>query len=498
MPFPVPSAKAPPMLHDLGGFDSLSPLTPQLQIGLIPVTLLGLLSAVSSVTLLCILSWRIWKWNRRAHNVNQFVFLIYNLILADIQQAFAFLLNAQWLMSNSIDVGTRTCWAQGWFVSTGDMGSGIWSFVIGLHTFAVVIFGFKLSNRWFALAVVLCWVLNYGLALLSVALHPNLFVRAVSWCWIHPRYKTIRLWLHYAWIFFFEGGTVVVYASMIFALRHRIKTNFYRSAQRTRNARDAAHLMIVYPVIYVVCTLPLATLRMFSMAHPDIKISGGWFCFAGAMITSNGWCDVLLYSLTRRIVLFSDEPPPMDNGIDTFFVPWRKDCFGTETTCVHVPNTVPSAKARYDNFQPHQGEDSASQELVFIDDKSCRQQGNEGLDFVRIEEKVTVEVKNEPMTHAQLCQMRTMKHGQVSMDGGSTFGRKLSTRDTNSDCTSTRQLWANSKSHSSSHEDVSSIIKGTNESPVQRTVNETPQSERSNSETHGSDSMDFHTSAHGF
>ena len=27
-------------------------------------------------------------------------------------------------------------------------------------------------------------------------------------------------------------------------------------------------------------------------------------CIAGAMITSNGWLDVLLYSLTRRALLF--------------------------------------------------------------------------------------------------------------------------------------------------------------------------------------------------
>lgn len=92
---------------------SLHPLTPTLQIGLIPVALFGFLSAASSSGLLFLLTWRIWSWNRKSRHVNQFVLLIYNLILADIQQSMAFLLNAKWLATNSISVGTSTCWAQG-------------------------------------------------------------------------------------------------------------------------------------------------------------------------------------------------------------------------------------------------------------------------------------------------------------------------------------------------------------------------------------------------
>lgn len=42
------------------------------------------------------------------------------------------------------------------------------------------------------------------------------------------------------------------------------------------------------------------------------------------MITSNGWLDVLLYTLTRRIMIFSDEPPADDNGIDNFVAFWSE------------------------------------------------------------------------------------------------------------------------------------------------------------------------------
>lgn len=80
--------------------------------------------------------------------------------------------------------------------------------------------------------------------------------------------------------------------------------------------------MVVYPVVYVICTIPLASARMSAMgSHPP---SYARLCLAACMITSNGWLDVLLYTLTRRIMIFSDEPPSDDNGIDNFVAFWNE------------------------------------------------------------------------------------------------------------------------------------------------------------------------------
>jgi len=54
-------------------------------------------------------------------NPNQFVILFYNLLLADMHQSLSFFLNAVWVGGDGIDVGTNTCWMQGWFVSNGDL-----------------------------------------------------------------------------------------------------------------------------------------------------------------------------------------------------------------------------------------------------------------------------------------------------------------------------------------------------------------------------------------
>lgn len=73
---------------------------------------------------------------------------------------------------------------------------------------------------------------------------------------------------------------------------------------------------LLYPVIYVVCTAPIALGRIVSMANVDVPIS--YFCVAGALITSNGWLDVLLWGLTRRNLLFFSGVDSEDTGLDTF------------------------------------------------------------------------------------------------------------------------------------------------------------------------------------
>lgn len=71
----------------------------------------------------------------------------------------------------------------------------------------------------------------------------------------------------------------------------------------SREITRVAALMLLYPLIYIVLTLPLSAGRMWSMAHNGNSYSNGYAVFAGCMLTSCGFVDVLLYSLTRRRLL---------------------------------------------------------------------------------------------------------------------------------------------------------------------------------------------------
>jgi hypothetical protein len=321
------------------------------------------------------------------------------------------------------------------FISTGDMASGAFSFAIGVHTFATVIFGYRPSNRIFIISCVLIWSFVYGLAIAGI--HHDTYVRAVAWCWVNSKYPGIRLWLHYFWIYFFEFGTVIVYATMIFAVRVRVQSNFYQDIEQAKRANEAAKLMIAYPLIYVVCTLPLATLRMVSIRNPKDIPAPKWFCFAGAMITSNGWLDVLLYTLTRRIMLFGDEAPT-DNGIDSFGILWaNKPLFGTETVCEHVPDSPPGVKHMH--TQNSTSKSSLDTELDSVTEYQHRTHGMNPLSSVSILEKTTVEVRSEIMSKVERREVRRIsKNGSTSIPG---LGASRILSDMDSDgASSTRRL----------------------------------------------------------
>jgi hypothetical protein len=59
--------------------------------------------------------------------------------------------------------------------------------------------------------------------------------------------------------------------------------------------------MILYPVVYVIVTLPLAAGRIASLAGKPPSLT--YLLVGGCFMTSAGWIDCLLYTLTRRTFL---------------------------------------------------------------------------------------------------------------------------------------------------------------------------------------------------
>ena len=129
---------------------------------------------------------------RKRDPPNQFLVLIYNLLFADIQQAVAFLLNVTWLSKDSVAVGTEVCWAQGWFVSIGDLASSVFIGAIALHTYLGVVRGYRLPTPVFYSIIAGLWSFVYGMGILGVIITNNgegeggLYVRAGAWVSTFP------------------------------------------------------------------------------------------------------------------------------------------------------------------------------------------------------------------------------------------------------------------------------------------------------------------------
>ncbi|KAK1756979.1 G protein-coupled glucose receptor regulating Gpa2-domain-containing protein [Echria macrotheca] len=338
---------------------------------------------------------------------NQFLMLIYNLLLADIQQAMAFLLNIAWLSSDSLDVHSRTCWAQGWFVSIGDLASSVFISFIAVHTYLGVVKNYRLPTWIFYSIIACCWSFVYGTGILGILITNNgarvggLYVRAGAWCWINSAFQDLRLTLHYLWIFICLAFTTMVYIAIYVHLQIHSKhsatccLSASGSGEHYPNPDPNSHAgvgvpslssrtpslapssprstmtdmsavkrlpplpssarhptFLLYPIIYVLCTAPLAAGRIASMAGNNVPLS--YFCFAGAMIASAGWLDVALYSSTRRAIVFSGEAPPsQDTGIDTFaFMRTPANRKLGNVVFVSAGDPKGTARRRWDRWRP--------------------------------------------------------------------------------------------------------------------------------------------------
>lgn len=325
--------------------ETLNPLDPSLRLGLCWVVFFGWLSLCASGGLFCLLTWRLGRWATRGQlrdGTNQFLVLVYNLLLADIQQAVAFTIPTIYLTENKIEVPSATCFVNGWFVSVGDLASGMFIFGIALHTFLVIVKGRRISNRMFYSSILSGWIFVYLMAIITANIH-DIYTRAGAWCWISEHHADQRLFLHYLWIFVCMFSTITLYALLFIRIWIRsksdIRTNSMRRQEMART-RQATKCMVIYPAAYVVCTLPLAACRMAAMQGKTIPYS--LYCFAGAAITSCGWLDVVLYTTTRRVLILAETPPaPGDVGLDTFGWGDSNSFWGTKTT-IEGPLTRPT------------------------------------------------------------------------------------------------------------------------------------------------------------
>ncbi|KAA8642070.1 hypothetical protein EYZ11_010649 [Aspergillus tanneri] len=291
----------------------IDPLPSAQRKGLIAVSVMAILSFIATLFLLLFITYRFIFWRSnyaRYIGYNQYVVLIYNLVLADFQQSIAFLLCIKWIAEDKIEASSAACFLQGFWLQVGDPSSGLFVLAIAFHTFLLVTMGHKLSHRVFVSGVVGLWLFVALLVVIPLAAHGrNVFVPSGAWCWISEDYEPLRLWTHYIWIFLAEFGTVCLYAVMWFQLRRQIKQSTILGSSHTeslKRLRRVIGYMVIYPIAYIVLSLPLAAGRMATAQGQTPNVA--YFCVAGALITSSGVVDVLLYTLTRRNLILESEP----------------------------------------------------------------------------------------------------------------------------------------------------------------------------------------------
>jgi hypothetical protein len=171
--------------HHAPSLTSMDPLTPVYRIGLIPVAVFATISLLSVTVLLAFITHRLILWRRfykEYVGYNQYIILIYNLLLADLQQAIAFAMSFHWLRINSIQAPTTPCFVQAWFLNLGDVSSGFFVLAIAIHTWLGVVRGYKMTYKWFITSILVIWLLALVLTILGPAMYQGrFFARAGGW-----------------------------------------------------------------------------------------------------------------------------------------------------------------------------------------------------------------------------------------------------------------------------------------------------------------------------
>lgn len=164
----------------------IDPLPHNHRQGLIAVSVMAILSFLATVLLIAFISYRMLFWRSsyaRYIGYNQYIVLIYNLVLADLQQSLAFLICLKWIADDKISADTAGCFLQGLWLQIGDPASGLFVLAIAIHTFLLVALGIKLSHRVFVAAVVSIWVFIAVLVIIPLAVHGR-YVLIPSGAWV--------------------------------------------------------------------------------------------------------------------------------------------------------------------------------------------------------------------------------------------------------------------------------------------------------------------------
>ncbi|TVY44052.1 hypothetical protein LOCC1_G006134 [Lachnellula occidentalis] len=318
---------------------SFDPLPAGIRHGMAAMGTIGLISCATTLTLICFITYRMVYWRKFYEHplaTNQIFVLIYNLLIADFQQALSFLLSFHWIAKDKLVGPSTACFAQGWLIQIGDLSSGLWVLAIGIHTFINLVGQRQVPNTAFFTAVVGIWLFALVLTLIGPASHgAGFFVPAGAWCWIGDEHEQDRLTLHYVWIFISQLGSLMIYSAIFFFLQMRMSntnkasmapkadSSTARSSDFNKGPRTAlttttvvsqavhdpfavsrnrimrtAGYMVVYPFAYVALTLPLAVGRVSAMAHKNPNLT--FYCVSGTLMAACGAVDVALYIYTRK------------------------------------------------------------------------------------------------------------------------------------------------------------------------------------------------------
>ncbi|TEB06389.1 hypothetical protein FA13DRAFT_1749937 [Coprinellus micaceus] len=218
-------------------------------------------SCLSAAAVLILLGYAFARWLKRrgkkdVYNDASGSSLFRNLMIADLIQAAGSLPIARWMRDGHITAGP-TCTAQAVLKQIGING------FIGLHTFSVLILGWRLHRHASKIGVLVVWVFTALVVGIPNAVHRNKvyygFDSGDYWCWITDDFKAARIMSEYVWVWSAAFIMAILYGIMIeddgwhWGGRSRVRPDLTTEDDDVEIERNMAKNLIFYPVVYIIC-----------------------------------------------------------------------------------------------------------------------------------------------------------------------------------------------------------------------------------------------------
>ncbi|KAJ3749257.1 hypothetical protein DFH05DRAFT_1389707 [Lentinula detonsa] len=281
----------------------------------------SVLSLVAVIGLLAVIS--LSAFNTRSYKNEEHLFVrthvgayFISLLCCDLIQSIGSLYNSRWVSSGAVLLD-KYCTAQAVFKQMADVGTALWTIVIAVHTFYLLVLE-RRPNRFTLFATLIAgWsgifaIVISGPALLDTVDRGPFFGISGYWCWISDGYEVPRITLDYLIMFSAAFLCFVLHGLIHLRLRGNMsmkgwRMTFRKQAQERpldRHYDDKgvtiARQMLLFPIAYCIIILPIAVSRFAAWNGHIVSFEETVFCETVFLLS--GCVNVTLFCTCRQIL----------------------------------------------------------------------------------------------------------------------------------------------------------------------------------------------------
>jgi len=226
--------------------------------------------------------------------------LIAYLAMTDFLHSIGTQIDYVWI-NNSPATGTFACRLQGFLFTYCDVSSSFWALSICLFTLLCGLL--RISKIKFEIiSIFLCVVVPFILAIsgfgVQNATQTEFYANVGIWCWISNDFKSYRFPLDYLWVFI----SIILLFFFYFIIGYNVytvKSKLKINEEENKKWSSTLKKLSGYPILFFVEYFPQTLDHLLVLLN--YTPSESYAMFAGCLIGSNGFCNAILYGLTRKI-----------------------------------------------------------------------------------------------------------------------------------------------------------------------------------------------------